>query len=150
MNDKAIRYKGHELRFLPLGTNGANGVLIHCTPLTRTGSLGGHLAVPARVAALWASAIEIALQSEGDIPDAARRIASYTEGPPRANVYAVAKLELTRCGERLQALLMELGRIVDLIDDLPLNDDGTRELPPGMLDRAREIAAIAHGMGNPS
>lgn len=150
MNEQAIRYKDHEYRFLPLGVDGANGVLIHCTPITRTSSLGGHIAVPSRVATLWASALEIALESEGDVPDAARRIASYTDGPPRANVYAAAKLELTRQGERRRELLTELAGIVDLIDDLPLNDDGTRELPPGMLNRAREIAAAARRMERPA
>ncbi len=46
----------------------------------------------------------------------------------------------------LKELVIEAGAIFDEIDSLPLNDDGTRELPPGMLDRAREIAAIAFGL----
>lgn len=45
--------------------------------------------------------------------------------------------------EELTALLIEAGEIFDEIDSLPLDDYGVRELPPGSLDRAREIAAIA-------
>lgn len=43
----------------------------------------------------------------------------------------------------LHGLLKEAGKILDEIDDLPMTDDGSRELPAGSLDRAREIAAIA-------
>ena len=39
--------------------------------------------------------------------------------------------------DELKVLVIEAGAIFDQIDDLPLNDDGTRELPPGMLDRGR-------------
>ena len=45
--------------------------------------------------------------------------------------------------EELRALLIEAGAIFDEIDDLPIDDDGTRELPPGTLDRAREIVLVA-------
>lgn len=89
----------------------------------------------------------IASDHEGPIADAARRIASYTDGAARANIYKAAKQELARDDDEPGALLKELAGIFDDIDDLPLNDDGIRELPPGMLDRAREIAAIAHGLG---
>lgn len=150
MNDTTIRYKDNIYRFSPLGTNGANGVLVHCTPMARTSSLGGLIAVPPSVATLWRSALEIALDSDGDVPDGARRIASYTDGQARANIYAAAKLELSCQGERLRTLLIELAGILDRIDDLPLNDQGTRDIPPGMLDRAREIAAIAHRIERPT
>lgn len=83
---------------------------------------------------------------EEAVADIARRIASYTEGTARTNVYKAAKLALTWHGEGHRALLKELAGIFDQINDLPLNDDGTRELPAGMLDRAREIAAIAFGI----
>jgi len=52
--------------------------------------------------------------------------------------------------DELKVLVIEAGAIFDQIDDLPLNDDGTRELPPGMLDRAREIAAIAFSLRSPT
>ncbi|GLI98190.1 hypothetical protein [Sphingobium sp. BS19] len=84
---------------------------------------------------------------EGPIANAARRIASYTDGAARINIYKAAKQELARHGDALRSLLKELAGIFDAIDDLPLNDDGARELRPGMLDRAREISAIAQGQG---
>lgn len=43
----------------------------------------------------------------------------------------------------LRALLIEAGAIFDDIDDLPMSDDGSRDLPVGMLDRAREIMRVA-------
>lgn len=86
------------------------------------------------------------LEHEGPIGDAARRIASYADGAARINVYRAAKQELALYGEEPRSLLKELAGIFDQVDDLPINDDGTRILPPGMLGRAREIAAIAHGL----
>lgn len=80
---------------------------------------------------------------EDAIADMARQIASYTDGAARINVYNAAKLALAQYGERPRALLKELTAICDRIDNLPINDDGTRILRPGMLDRAREIATIA-------
>jgi hypothetical protein len=73
----------------------------------------------------------------------ARQIASYADGAARTNVYKAAKLALAQYGEKPRALLKELAGICDQIDNLPINDDGTRILRAGMLDRAREIATIA-------
>ncbi|WP_209044954.1 hypothetical protein [Rhizorhabdus histidinilytica] len=80
------------------------------------------------------------------ITGAARRIASYTDGAARTNVYRAAKQELAPHGDKLRTLLIELAGIIDEIDALPINDEGARELPPGMLDRAREIAAVAQDL----
>jgi hypothetical protein len=46
------------------------------------------------------------------------------------------------------ALLKELSTIVDMIDGLPIDDDGARRVLPGMLDRARAIAALAVALPN--
>lgn len=45
-------------------------------------------------------------------------------------------------------LLKELGAIIDMIDGLPIDGDGSRRMPPGTLDRAREIAALAFSLPN--
>lgn len=44
--------------------------------------------------------------------------------------------------EELKALLIESAEILDEIESLPVDDYGYRELPPGTLDRAREIVKI--------
>ncbi len=80
---------------------------------------------------------------EEAITDMARQIASYTNGAARINVYNSTKLALAQYAETPRALLKELAGICDRIDNLPINDDGTRILRAGMLDRAREIATIA-------
>ncbi|MFD1104713.1 hypothetical protein [Sphingobium olei] len=43
----------------------------------------------------------------------------------------------------LRALFIESAEILDEIESLPVDDQGYRELPPGSLDRAREIVEIA-------
>lgn len=45
--------------------------------------------------------------------------------------------------ERLKALLIEAGEFIDSLDNLPVEDDGTRTIPPGFLDAARPIADMA-------
>lgn len=93
--------------------------------------------------------VDTAERSESlSIADAARKIASYTEGMARRNVYRVALAELDSQGRSLAGLLKELGSIIDLIDNLPIEDDGTRRLPSGTLDRARDIAAQAFALPN--
>lgn len=77
------------------------------------------------------------------IADMARQIASYADGAVRINVYNAAKLALAQYGKKHRALLKEAAGIFDQIDNLPINNDGTRLLRAGMLDRAREIATIA-------
>lgn len=76
------------------------------------------------------------------VTDAARRIASYTDGSARTRVRRAAAMELAQRDRALLKLLKDAGAVIDAIDDLPLNDDGTREIPPGTLDRARTLAAI--------
>jgi hypothetical protein len=97
-----------------------------------------------RLVGLWLAQPADALADYPDetLADAARRIASYTDGSARAHVRRAAEMELAQRDRALLKLLKDAGAVIDAIDDLPLNDDGSREIPPGTLDRARTLAAI--------
>jgi hypothetical protein len=82
------------------------------------------------------------------IADAARMIASYTDGTVRRPVYRVAIAELERRERSFAAILTGLGDIIKAIDSLPIEDDGTRRVPPGLLDGVREIAALGSAIPN--
>ena len=82
------------------------------------------------------------------IADAARTIASYTDGTARKNVYRVAVAELKRQERSFATILAKLGAVLDAIDSLPIDDDGTRRLPPGMLDSVRQIVALGYTLPN--